>query len=64
MCERLIHDAARAGAQALLDMVAPALLPDERKDFREEAYIVCKAMIEAYQIQVNREAPRLCPSRN
>jgi hypothetical protein len=64
MCERLIHDAARAGAQALLDMVAPALLPAERKDFKEEAFVICKAMIEAYLIQVNKEAARLQPSRN
>jgi len=60
----LIHDAAWAGAQALLDMVAPALLPAERADFREEAYAICKAMIEAYQIQANRKAARLSPSRN
>jgi hypothetical protein len=62
---RLMHDSAFAGATALLDMVAPALRPEERRDYFDEAYRICMAMLEAYEQQVRREAARLCrPSRN
>jgi hypothetical protein len=60
----LRHNAAFAGAQALLDMVAPALLPAERKDFRDEAYHILVAMLEKYDLLCEREAARLAPSRN
>ena len=60
-----MHDRAVAGATALLDMVAPALRPEERREFFDEAYRICLAMLEAYEQQVRREAARLCrPSRN
>ena len=61
---RLRHDSAVAGAQALLDMVGPALLPAERKDFWEESYRILVALLEAYDQQAQREAARLTPSRN
>jgi hypothetical protein len=64
MRQRLRHDAAVAGAQALLDMVGPALLPGERKDFWEESYRVLVAMLESYDIQAEREVSRLRPSKN
>lgn len=59
--QQLRIDAAVAGATALLDMVGPALLPAERKDFWDEAYHILIAMLEAYD---QREAARLTPSRN
>ena len=62
---RLMHDSAFAGAKELLDMVAPALRPEERRDYFNEAYRTCLAMLLAYEQQVQREAARLCrPSRN
>ena len=45
---RLIHDSAFAGAKRLLDMVAPALCPEERRDYFDEAYRICLALLEAY----------------
>lgn len=61
----LKHDTAFACATALLDMVRPALLPAEQKDFHEEAYRIALAALEAYDQQVQREAARLRkPSRN
>lgn len=62
--QRLRHNSAVAGAHALLDMVRPALLPAEQKDFWEESYVILKAMLEAYDQQAQREAARLKPSRN
>ena len=63
--QRLRHDAAEAGAQALLDMVAPALRPEERRDYFDEAYRICEAMLQTYEQLLQREAVRLWrPSRN
>ncbi len=62
---RLMHDTAFAAAKALLDMAAPALRSDQRRDYFDECYRICLAMLEAYEQQVQREAARLCrPSRN
>ncbi len=61
--QRLRHDAAVAGAQALLDMVGPVLLPAERKDFWDESYRILKAMLESYDLHAQGET-RLKPSRN
>lgn len=61
----LRHDAAFAAARALVEIVAPCLREEERRDAFEEFYRVCVAMIEAYEQQMQREAARLCkPSRN
>jgi hypothetical protein len=61
----LMHDCAVAGATALLDMVAPALRPEERRECFDEAYHICLAMLEAYGLEVRREtAKRLRPSCN
>lgn len=65
MNQRLRHDCAWACATALLDMACRALLPKEHKDFHEEAYHIVLAALEAYDLQCDREATRLCrPSRN
>jgi hypothetical protein len=62
---RLIHESALLGANALLDLVAPALRPEERRDYFDEAYRICVALLEAYEQQMQREAARLCkPSCN
>jgi hypothetical protein len=62
--QRLIHDAAMAMAQASLDIVVPCLLEMERSDAINEFYAVCKAGIEAYEIQRNRILMRMNPTRN
>jgi hypothetical protein len=62
---RLRHDAAYAAATALLDMVCRALLNSEHKLFHDEAYQIVLACLEAYDMQREREAIRLCrPSKN
>jgi hypothetical protein len=62
---RLRHDAAYVCATALLDMACGALMAQEHKDFHDEAYHIVLAALEAYDIQREREAVRLCkPSRN
>jgi hypothetical protein len=66
MCQRLLHDTAWAGATAICEIFAPGLTrEEEQREAFAMAYDVCKAMLEAYQIQSNREAARLLkPSSN
>jgi hypothetical protein len=46
-------------------MACGALMDQEKRDFHEEAYHIVLAALEAYDIQREREAIRLClPSRN
>jgi hypothetical protein len=59
---RLIHDAAFATAKALLEMIAPLLREEERRDAFEALYEAVKAGIEAYAVQSHRQRQRL--SRN
>ena len=61
---RLEFNAAEMAAQTLLKLVAPVLLPDERKGFLKQAGNVCLAMLEAYQQQAMREEMKIFPSRN
>jgi hypothetical protein len=61
----LMQDYAVAGAAALLDVVDPALRPEEQREFFKEALRICLAMLEAYSHQTQREEARLLrPSRN
>jgi hypothetical protein len=64
MNSRLIHDAAFAMACALADLLDPALPEEERQDAREMFYHVCKAGLEAYELQLNRMQQRLRPTSN
>ncbi|GEM_PF-3029025 len=64
MNQRLRHDCAWACATALLDVVRDVLMDFEHKDFHEEAYRIVLAALEAYDLQCQREAARLRPSRN
>ena len=64
MANRLRHDAAFAAARVLLETVAPALRPEEHRDFFDEAYRIIIACLESYDQQAQREAARLRPSRN
>jgi hypothetical protein len=45
--KRAIRRAACLTAKLLTKMVAPALLPDERRDFHEEAERICHRLIAA-----------------
>lgn len=64
--QRIQHDCAFAAATALLDIVRGVLLEQEHGDFHEEAYKVCKAMLEAFLREYEHEFKRLhpIPSRN
>jgi len=65
MKEALRYDTAVAGATALAERVAPALLPAERRSFREVAVHILMAMLEAYDLQAGRdEVRRREPSLN
>jgi putative N-acetylmannosamine-6-phosphate epimerase len=61
---RLIRDAALAGATALAEAMADSMSPDELEQFRRYAYKVISATIEGYDRQKHDETPRLGPSRN
>ncbi len=62
----LIHDHAFAAAQHHTDMVWPALTDEQRRQFFERSYLICKAMLESYCQQSALEAKRLhpVPSKN
>ena len=65
MNERLTHDCAVALAHALLEVVEPCLT--EEADLRaayDRFYLICKAGLDSYQIQQDRLAQRLRPTRN
>jgi hypothetical protein len=61
---RLQHDLAFEAGGKLLETVSNALRPEEHKDAFCEFYRIVLAAIEAYEIQAQREAVRLSPSRN
>jgi hypothetical protein len=63
--DRLQHDAAWAGAAAVVEIFAPLLRAEEQNEAFGQVYTALRAMLEAYQLQSQREAARLCrPSRN
>jgi hypothetical protein len=64
MNQRLTHDAAMMMAKALLNVVKPCLRYEERLDAVGEFYRICKAGIEAYDIQQTRILSRLDPTNN
>jgi hypothetical protein len=64
MQDRLIHDAAWALSQVLLEVVKPCLRPEEWWDARSEFYCAAHAAIEAYEIQKARMLARLNPTKN
>jgi hypothetical protein len=62
MNKRLIHDAAAMIAMAILDRLN--LRDEEKAHCYEELHDICKAGIEAYEIQNNRMQRRLNPLQN
>jgi hypothetical protein len=61
---QLRHDTAYAAATALTELVKDKFTPEEHEEFQRQAYEVCKAMIDAFEIQSNREVGRISASRN
>jgi hypothetical protein len=64
MSQRLTHDAAVAMAYTLLEQVKPCLREEEWKDAWQELYTICRAGIEAYELQLARTRNRRRPGRN
>ena len=64
MPNRLIHDAAFAMAKALLDITSPCLHAEEQREAFREFYDVCRAGLEAYEVQTCRMQHRLRPGNN
>jgi hypothetical protein len=58
------HEAAIAGATALVEVVEPLLRGEERRLCHEEFYRICMAMLEDHELQGMRQGPRLLPSCN
>lgn len=61
--KRLQHDVAFSCARALLDIIAPALRPEEHKEVFECFYQAVSAAIQAYETAVQNEGRRLFPLR-
>ncbi len=58
--QRLIHDCSWACAVSIVECIENCLRPEERRDALHEVYERVKAAIEAFCIQSDREAVRLC----
>jgi hypothetical protein len=64
MNERLINGRAFAMAQELLDLIAPCIREEERRDAFEEFYAICKNGLLALCIEHDRMMQRLKPTSN
>jgi hypothetical protein len=64
MHKRICHDAAFPMAKALLDVVAPCIREEERRDAFDAFYRICLDGIEAFLIRHNRMESRLHPGKN
>ncbi len=64
MNNRLVSDCARMMGKALLDLIAHNYRPEEHHDIWEAFTEVCRAGIEAYEIQSRRLEQRLQPGIN
>lgn len=56
MTHRLVHDTAFAIASALTEKMEYKLVPAEQQSFHRLVYETCKAGIEQYEVQRDREA--------
>jgi hypothetical protein len=64
MKDRNVCHAAAEAAWRLREMVAPALLRHERKEFYKQALKLCRSLIESCRRQAGREKMRIRPSLN
>jgi hypothetical protein len=62
--QRLIHDAAVAMSQALLDLMQPGLPYKERLKAIGEFYCICKPGLSSVEIMNKRAISRLNPTKN
>jgi hypothetical protein len=62
--DRLIHDAAFDLSRKILEVFAPCLREEERRDAFAEIFDRVKAAIERFEVQSDRMARRLHPGRN
>lgn len=64
MNRRLIQDNAMQMAKAMLNVVKNCIREDEHRDAFMEFYAICKAGIEAYEVQRQRMIQPLNSSEN
>jgi hypothetical protein len=62
--QRLHHDTAFAAAIRLVEVIENILRPEDRRECRSEFYLICKAALEAYDVQRERMEQRMRPSSN
>jgi hypothetical protein len=62
--ESLLTDHALALAVAILDIVAPCLREEERKEAFGMFYTACKVTLESYESKAERMCRRVKPSVN
>jgi hypothetical protein len=62
--QSLLHDHAFALATAILDMVAPCLREEEKREAFEMFYTAAKAAFESYETCADRMERRVRPSKN
>jgi hypothetical protein len=64
MNQRSVNGRTFAMAQELLDLVAPCIREEERRDAFEAFYAVCKKHLEQFCIEQDRMMQRLKPTSN
>ena len=64
MNRELVHDAAMATAQAILDVMRPRLGREERLGAFFQFYLACKAGLESYEIMNTQMLRRWSLSEN
>jgi hypothetical protein len=64
MNPRIAHDVCWATAQRIVELFAPLLREEERKDAFLEVYEQVKAGLDAYCLQIDHMTKRLKPHRN
>ncbi len=63
--ERLKHDCAWSAAAAIVELFTPLLRQEEVNEAFGQGYTACRALLDIYETQLDREAARLCkPSSN
>jgi hypothetical protein len=62
--DSLKHDHAMAMARAVLEIVAPCIREEERREAFNLFYEACKAGLEHYELKADRIRKRLMPGKN
>jgi hypothetical protein len=64
MSERYQHDVAWAASTHILEVFAPLLREEEKREALVEVYTRVKAALECYALQIDRMQHRLRPGKN